>query len=92
MAMARRYLGTAGGDRYVADNLDLAGERGFRTRRSIGSFKIRAKDTPGSAAPGHHPSCGTAGHAPLLPQERTLNNRHIGGSFSDATSSAYYRT
>jgi hypothetical protein len=46
-------------------------ERGFRMRRSIGSFKIRAKDTPGSAAPGHHPICGKAGYAPLLPQERT---------------------
>ena len=52
LAMARRYLGSAGGDRYVTGNPDPERENvAFRMRRSTGSARIRARDMPqGSAA------------------------------------------
>ena len=57
LTMARRYLGPAGGDRYVTANPDLGQENMvFRIARNTGLVKIRASDHPrGSAVhwPGH---------------------------------------
>jgi Pyridoxamine 5'-phosphate oxidase len=46
LAMARRYLGTAAGDRYVTGNPDPEGENteGSGCARSAGSVRIRARD------------------------------------------------
>jgi Pyridoxamine 5'-phosphate oxidase len=62
LAMARRYLGPAGGDRYVADNPDPGG-RTWRSEcaQNTGSARTRAKDKPqGSALCGRD----TARYAP----------------------------
>jgi Pyridoxamine 5'-phosphate oxidase len=50
-AMARRYLGAAGGDQYVTANPDLSGGT-WRSgcAQSTGSAKIRASDKPKSSA------------------------------------------
>ena len=52
LAMARRYLGTAGGDRYIAGNPDPGGTM-WRSgcAPSTGSAKIRAADNPKGSAP-----------------------------------------
>ena len=51
LAMACRYLGSAGGIRYVTDNRTPAG-RTWRSgcARSIGSARIRARDRPEACA------------------------------------------
>ena len=57
LAMARRYLGAAGGHRYLAENPD-PGRETWRSgcARSTGSARTRARHKPkSSAAPGHHP-------------------------------------
>jgi nitroimidazol reductase NimA-like FMN-containing flavoprotein (pyridoxamine 5'-phosphate oxidase superfamily) len=52
LAMARRYLGSAGGNRYVADNPDPGG-RTWRSgcARSTGSARIKASGKPKGSAP-----------------------------------------
>jgi Pyridoxamine 5'-phosphate oxidase len=51
LAMARRYLGAAGGDQYITANPDLSG-RTWRSgcARSTGSAKIRASNKPKGSA------------------------------------------
>ncbi len=78
LAMARRYLGAAGGDRHIAGNPDPGRENvAFRMRpRSTGSARIRTRDKPkGSATRWHHPMYRHAGYAPLPPHGKHPKRR-----------------
>jgi hypothetical protein len=71
LAMARRYLGAAGGTRCVAGNLDTGG-RTWRSgcAGSTGSARTRASGKPrGNAAYGIIGCAVNAGYAPLPPRE-----------------------
>jgi hypothetical protein len=79
LAMARRHLGAAGGNRHIADNPDPRREAcRSGCARSTGSARIRAGDNPKGNAPWQDPMCGNAGYAPLPPRESTANSRSIG--------------
>jgi hypothetical protein len=67
LAMARRYLGAAGGDR-TSPTTPTPNEKTWRSEcaRSTGSARIRASDKPnGRAAPWHHPMYRHRAYAPL---------------------------